>query len=129
MMKKWMKRGCFPVLVFACLLMLGLQAKAESNDVIKKGIFAGDVELSGMDAAQAEAAVEAYVESLRDVEITLLAAGDAQVPVTAGQLGVAWANREIVSQALEVGIHGNVIERYKMLKDLDRKSTRLNSSH
>ena len=55
MMKKWMKRGCFPVLVFACLLMLGLQAKAESNDVIKKGIFAGDVELSGMDAAQAEA--------------------------------------------------------------------------
>ena len=122
MMKKWMKRGCFPVLVFACLLMLGLQAKAESNDVIKKGIFAGDVELSGMDAAQAEAAVEAYVESLRDVEITLLAAGDAQVPVTAGQLGVAWANREIVSQALEVGIHGNVIERYKMLKDLEREN-------
>ena len=93
MLKKWMSRGCFPVLVLACLLMLGLQAKAEDGDVIKKGIFAGEVELSGMDAAQAEAAVESYVESLKGVEITLLAAGDAQVPVTAGELGVAWAKR------------------------------------
>lgn len=122
MLKKWMRRGCFPVLVLFCLLTLGLRVDAEEGDVIKNGIYAGEVNLSGMNAAQAEAAVESYVEGLKGVAITLVAAGDAQVSVTAGDLGVTWANREIITQALEVGIHGNVIERYKMLKDLEREN-------
>lgn len=122
MMKKWMKRGCFPAFVLAFVLMIGMRAGAAGSDVVKKGIFAGNVDLSGMNASQASQAVEAYVDSLRDVEITLLAAGDAQVPVTAGELGIAWANREIVTEALEVGTRGNVIERYKMLKDLEREN-------
>lgn len=121
-MRNWMRRGCLCVFALACMLLFGGKAAAAEADVIKKGIFAEGIDLSGMNAGEAQAAVEAYVAGLRDVQITLLAAGDAQVPVTAGELGVSWANREIIDEALSVGIHGNVIERYKMLKDLEREN-------
>lgn len=90
--------------------------------MIKTGIFAGDIELSGMSAEQAEAALKNYVEGLQETEITLLAGGNHPVVVTAGDLGVKWGNPELVTEAMEVGAHGNVIERYKLLKDLEHEN-------
>ncbi len=121
-MEKWMRRGFLCALMLACMLVPKTMAAAKENDVIKEGIFVGEVDLSGMSAREAEEAVEAYVDTLSDVEITLLAAEDNEVPVTAGELGISWANREIITEALEVGTRGNVIERYKMLKDLQREN-------
>nr|WP_321152896.1 VanW family protein [uncultured Acetatifactor sp.] len=121
-MGKWMRRGSICALMLTLMLAPGLTAAAKDGDTIKKGIFVGDVDLSGMTAQEAVQAVDAYVETLREVEITLLAAGDKEVPVAAGELGISWANKEVITQALEVGTHGNVIERYKILKDLEREN-------
>ena len=52
-----------------------------------KRYFAGDIDLSGMSTEEAARAVEAYVEGLKDTEITLLAAADTEVVVTAGEDG------------------------------------------
>nr|WP_300840126.1 VanW family protein [uncultured Acetatifactor sp.] len=117
--KKWIKKVCFPTAVFVCVLMIGVTVKAQESAVVKKGIFAGDIDLSGMSEAEARQAVTDYVEELKETEITLLASGDTEVAVTAGDLGITWANPELVSEALEVGTRGNVIERYKTLKDLE----------
>ena len=54
--------------------------------------------------------------------ITLLAANDHDVTTTAGDLGVTWKNPELVQEALELGTHGNVIERYKILMDLQHEN-------
>lgn len=122
-MEKWMRRGLLCALVLACLLVPKTTAAAAGeNDVIKKGIFVGEVDLSGLSAQEAVQAVEAYVDTLSGVEITLVAAEDNEVPVTAGELGISWANRDVITEALEVGTRGNVIERYKMLKDLQREN-------
>lgn len=121
-MGKWMKRGCLCALVLVCMLAQGRTAEAEGTDVIKNGIYVGDVNLSGMTAEEAVQAVNAYVETLREVQITLLAAEDREVPVTAGELGISWSNQDVITEALEVGTHGNVIERYKTLKDLEREN-------
>lgn len=121
-MRKRKKQCCLAVLVFACVLGFGLRAEAESADTIKNGIFAEDIDLSGMNAEAASQAVEAYVDGLKGTEITLLAAGDTEVVVTAGDLGIFWANPELVTEAMEVGTHGNVIERYKLLKDLEQEN-------
>ncbi len=120
----WIKKGCFPALLVLCVLMLGIPARARevSNDTIKKGIFADDIELSGMSAGEAEEAIRAYVEGLKETQITLQAAAGTEVVVTAGELGITWGNPELVSEALEVGTRGNVIERYKILKDLENDS-------
>jgi len=121
MAMKWRKKICIPALILACSFLFCVRVSAQGG-TIKNGIFAGDIDLSGMSAQQAREAVEAYVEELRDVEITLLAAEGAQVPVTAGELGIAWANPELVAEALDVGVRGNVIERYKILKDLEKEN-------
>lgn len=121
-MKKGIRRGCLAALLLACIFAFGTRAEAESAEGIKNGIFAEDIDLSGMSAQEASAAVEAYVEGLRETQITLLAADDTEVAVTAGDLGIFWANPDLVTDALEVGIHGNVIERYKLLKDLEQEN-------
>ena len=118
-MKKYMKKGCYALLLAVMTLMFGMTAQAKTNDTIKSGIYADSVDLSSKTSAEAEAAIDAYVEELKSVEITLLAADNNEVKTTAGDLGITWSNRELVSEALELGTQGNIIERYKMLKDLE----------
>lgn len=121
-MKKFLRRVYYLLPAFALMLMSGMTAEAKEEPTIKTGIYAGDIDLSGMTADMAESAVRSYIEDLCAVEITLLAAGDTEVTVTAGELGLAWANPELVTEALEIGTHGNVIERYKAIKDLEHEN-------
>ena len=111
-------RTIYSLAVFiSCLVMCGVPAQAK-EDTIKSGIFAGSLDLSGMTRAEAENAISTYVADLQDTEITLLAAAGHEVVVTAGELGIAWSNPELVEEAAEIGTQGNVIRRYKVLKDL-----------
>lgn len=121
-MKKFLRRVYYLLPALALMLMSGVTAEAKEEATIKSGIYAGDIDLSGMTADMAERAVRSYIEDLSAVEITLLAAGDTEVTVTAGELGLAWANPELVTEALEIGTHGNVIERYKAIKDLEHEN-------
>lgn len=121
-MKKGFRKQIFAALTVVMTLSFGMTVHAAEKDTIKTGIFAGDIELSGMSAEQADAALTTYIDGLREMEITLLAGGNHPVVVTAGDLGIEWANPGLVSEALEVGTRGNVIERYKILKDLEHEN-------
>lgn len=116
-----MRKSLFSLLTLAGIFLCGSTVSAE-EDRIKNGIYAGDVDLSGMTSQEAAAAVSAYVDRLKDIEITLITSGDTEITATAGELGVDWANRELVAEALEVGKSGNVIERYKIMKDLEHEN-------
>lgn len=118
-MKRGFRKEIFAALTAVLVFSFGMTVHAEEKGAIKTGIFAGDIELSGMSAEQANAALTAYIDGLRETEITLLAGGNHPVVVTAGDLGIEWGNPELVSEAMEVGTRGNVIERYKILKDLE----------
>ena len=120
-MGKIWNRARFFLLVIACVMLSGMGVCAK-EDAIKTGIYAGNIELSGMSEEQARAAVEEYIEGLGETEITLLAAAGNEVVVTAGELGISWANPQLVDEAAEIGTHGNVIERYKVLKDLQHEN-------
>lgn len=122
-MKKWIRKSF--VLVFGAVLLWGMTVCAgttEEHGRIKNGIFAGEVDLSGMNESEAYAAVSAYVETLKDTEITLITSGETPITVTAGELGMDWANTGLVSEALAVGKSGNIIERYKVMKDLEHEN-------
>ena len=121
-MKRRMKKGLTGVLILLGVLLFGMTVQAEEGDTLKTGIFAGDIELSGMSSEEASAAVESYVEGLREVEITLLSAEGQELSATAGEMGVFWSNPELVEEAMEIGTTGNVIERYKILKDLEHEN-------
>lgn len=105
--------------VFGCQVFV---SEAKNDDTLKKGVYAGDISLEGMSADEAVQAINAYVEALADEEITFQAAGGNEVTVTAKELGLSWKNQEIVEEAMELGAHGNVVQRYKALKDLEHEN-------
>ncbi|MBQ2803723.1 MAG: VanW family protein [Lachnospiraceae bacterium] len=121
-MKRSINKGCFSVLLVAMTLFFGMTVQAKGEETIKTGVYADGVDLSGKTAQEATAAIEAYVEALKPVELTLLAADNNEVITTAGELGITWTNTEVVSEALEIGTQGNIIERYKILKDLEQEN-------
>lgn len=92
---------------------------AANSPVIKTGVYAGEIDLSGMTEAEAVQAVNAYINNLKSAQITLLTGDNQQIAATAGELGLFWSNPELVSEALALGSSGNVIERYKAIKDLE----------
>lgn len=120
--KKWVKTGYGAALAAMAFLLSGVTAQAAGEASIKSGVYAGEIDLSGMTRKEACAAVEAFVSGYDNVEITLQAAEGNEVTVTAGELGLSWANPELVEDALALGARGNVIERYKVLKDLEREN-------
>lgn len=112
---------CFLTGVAAVLLLIGrpLDVQAKEADTMKNGVYAGDISLAGMTAEEANAAIEDYVDSLKDALVTLEGAENQAVTVTAEELGLYWSNPELVSEALTLGTKGNIIQRYKALKDLE----------
>ena len=109
------------MLLFGGMLMFGCGMTAEAaNMPIKQGIFIGSVDVGGMTPAEAETAVQEYVDGLSERTITLKAANGSEVKVTAEDIGIKWTNPEIIKEAAEIGQHGNVIVRYKMMKDLQQ---------
>lgn len=121
-MKKIWKKGMYGVWLAAMVLVFGITAHAAGTDTIKSGVYADSVNLSGLTQIQAKAAVESYIEELQSVEITLIAANNNEVTVKAEDLGISWANPELVSEAVKLGRQGNVIERYTTLKDLEHEN-------
>lgn len=110
------------IMAFSCALFFGvcMHAQAQEEYTIREGIYISGMDVSGMTAEEAEAAIEDYVDSIKPTIITLNTAGDGEVQITAGDLGIAWVNREIVKEAAGIGQEGNIIVRYKMMKDLQQ---------
>lgn len=114
--------------IFTCASTNAYAFKASDDGKIHSGVFAGDIDLSGMTEEEAERAVSQYVESLKNTEITLNAVGGNAVSVTAGTLGLTWNNKEIIEEAAGLGREGNVVQRYKQLKDLEHENKRYDIS-
>ena len=102
---------------FAVFISMGSVAKA-SSPTIKEGVFADQDSLAGLTQEEADAMIRAKVADMGKSSVTLIAAGNHELTVTADELGIFWANPEIVSEAASLGMEGNVIQRYKAMKDL-----------
>ena len=111
------------ILVFLCIVPRTAFAYTSSDDhTIHSGVYAGDIDLSGMTTEQARQAVSQYIEQLKNTEITLNAVSENSVTVTAGSLGLTWDNPEMVEDAAGLGREGNIVQRYKALMDLKHEN-------
>ncbi len=123
-----MKKRFMNVAAFMMAMLLPVfigteaEAKAINDGAIKTGVYADGVDLSGMTAEEAEAAIEEYVASLSEVEITLVAIDGNKVTTTAGAIGLEWTNKDIAEEAATLGTEGNIVQRYKALTDLKREN-------
>lgn len=96
-----------------------LTAQADdSQETIPDGVTIGTVDVSGMTQDEAEKAVQTYVDQVSQANVTLTGQGDEDtVTLTAADMGLTWANTGVVKEAANIGEVGNVVERYKLLKD------------
>jgi vancomycin resistance protein YoaR len=112
--------------VFALLLLIlpaaQTQAQAQTSPKIQNGIYAGTIDLAGMTGEEAADTISAYVDSLGEAKIILVAGGGNEVTTTPQALGIAWSNPQLVEEALMLGRTGNVVERYKARKDLEHEN-------
>ncbi len=125
-MKKWIYAAAGALTAVFCFsgFLQTAEASRDGEGTIHKGIYIGDIDVSGMNREEAADAVEGYVQSLKETPITLNAVGGAQVTVTAGELGIKWVNEEVLEEALSLGKAGNILNRYKQLKELERDTKR-----
>ncbi len=111
--------GVAALLFLAAVCMFPVSAQEEA--VISDGVFIGEKDVSGMTAEEAEAYVESEVAALAASTITLRM-GDAEVTSTWADLGLTWTNKDLVQEISELGTTGNIVRRYKELKDLENQS-------
>lgn len=115
-----MKKGNAAACVLAAAVLFLLwpgRAFAQEEDTIAQGIFAGDVELSGLTRQEARAAVEAHVGQLGKKTLTVKT-DTHEDQITLERLGLSWDNDEIIEDAFQYGKNGNLLVRYKALESL-----------
>lgn len=92
---------------------------APQTDVIENGVYIGEVNVSGLTRELAMARIQEYINSLEQKKITLNAMNDNSVTISGNDVGIMWINADVVDQAVTLGKSGNIVERYKALKDLE----------
>lgn len=102
--------------------MSRIQAKAQEEYKILSGIYVEDMSLEGKTAKEAKAMIDAYINGLSSKVITLTALDGNVVEITPSQAGLSWSNQEIVNEAAQIGQSGNVVQRYKAVKDLQHEN-------
>ena len=102
----------FLYLVWRCLC-----AYAAEKNTITEGVFIDEVDVSGMTANEAEKAINEFVDELRTKEISIRV-NDNIISTTLGDMGYSYKLNNAIEQALGLGSVGNLIKRYKDLKDI-----------
>ncbi|MCR4589571.1 MAG: VanW family protein [Lachnospiraceae bacterium] len=101
-------------------LISAIPVAAADGTLIKEGVYAGKVDLSGMTESEAMSAVDSYIKDLDNAELILNCVSGNTVAVKPADFSVSWGNREIVADAVSLGRSGNVIRRFKDLSDLKK---------
>ncbi|MGI5999717.1 MAG: VanW family protein [Candidatus Merdisoma sp.] len=119
------KMTWFAGLVLSLVLTAGSTetqaADASSGNVIHTGVYIDGIDVSGMTVAEAQTAIESYVQEMGTEPLTLNI-GDNQLQTTLGDLGLSCTNLEVIEEAAQLGKTGNIIQRYKDRKDLEHEN-------
>lgn len=121
-MKKWnILSGLTAAVMTGWIMTMPVLAE---ETVIPEGIYVGTFSLGGMTGREAEETIQAYIKSQQERAVTI-AAQDQTAETTAGELGFVWNNPEVVKQAEDYKVTGNLIQQYMGLKDLEKDPVRL----
>ena len=121
-MKKF-KTMCLGLVVsFLCLTMMAQPVHAAEGDTILAGVYADDISLGGMTAEEAKDMMDQKIAEWSGRQITLIAVGGNEVQITPADVGFHWNNPEVIDEAASIGQHGNIVQRYKVSRDLQHEN-------
>jgi len=119
----------FGVAVFLSMFCCEIQAEAKAESRILNGIYVDQIDVSGMTVSEAKQAVIQMVAEKQATSITLKCVNDNEIVITPADLGMKWSNPQIIDEVADMGRVGNIIERYKFRKDLERENYVVNTSY
>ncbi len=90
------------------------------SGTIPEGVWYGPLDLSDLTYEEAKKSIVLYVTSLQDQKITLCAQNGNRSTVSAKDLGLCWDDEDTLYEALTLGSGGNIVNRFKELKDLEK---------
>ena len=94
-----------------------------SVSVFYDGVSIGPVEIGGMTREEAKKAVEDYIAQVSSTKLILCLEGvtheEKQLAISAADLGLKWANPDVIEDVMGLGDAGNVVRRYKAKKDIE----------
>lgn len=120
-MKKYLMGVCLAG-VIAFLPFFSLDVQAKKNVTIHQGIYIGSNDVSGLTQSEAEKLLNDKIAAAGEARLTLTCVGDNTVNITPADIGLNWKNRSVVKKAISVGETGNIVTRYKEIKDLQREN-------
>lgn len=96
--------------------------KADVTDemVIEDGVYIGGVDVGGMTAEEAAEAIQEYVDEIKTQSITLIGPKD-DLTLTLEKMGISSQTEAAVQEAISVGQSGNLVKRFKELKNLEEE--------
>ena len=106
-------------LFFLCLLFFPGRVSAEDTPAAAEGVYIEDVNVSGMTEEEISQAVSEKMARLQQDTIVFYV-NDRSVSVTAGELGLGYSNPEVIQQALSAGRQGNVLQRFRMERYVEK---------
>ena len=121
-MKKRAKLSIGLLATAICIMASATSVQAKDKDKIENGIYVDDICLAGMTEYDAEQTLDAIVSQRNAATITLIGVREMEIPVQVSEMGLEWKNKRIVGEAASLGKTGNVIKRYKDLKDLEKNN-------
>lgn len=98
-----------------------VSAKTKISDSrICAGVYIDDVDISNMTKEEAQKAVNDYVDNLKNKKLSIKI-DDNIISVTMGAIGYDYKENDYIDQVMQVGKTGNLIKRYKEIKDIEKQ--------
>lgn len=109
------------LIICGVLGLIGMKVYADGKgDTIPKGVYIETLSLGGKTTDEAQELVDEYVKDLSKKKLTLVIDGNEEKS-TLGKLGLTYLENTYIQEAFEFGKTGNLIKRYKELKDIEKE--------
>ena len=123
-MKRRFVRGALAALVLVMFFWCDQRSEAAT---INNGIFIDGKDVSGLNSSQATDMIQNEIDTAAQATIELVSPTGYSVSLHPSDLDMTWSNRDIVKYAVNYGDKGNIVQRYKIKKDLEYGKLYLNT--
>ncbi|MBR3770853.1 MAG: VanW family protein [Clostridium sp.] len=109
------------LIICVVLGLVGMKVYADGKgNTIPNGVYIETLSLGGKTTDEAQELVDEYVKDLSKKEFTLIIDGNEETS-TLGNLGLMYLENTYIQEAYNFGKTGNLIKRYKELKDIEKE--------
>lgn len=87
------------------------------EEIVAEGVYVDSVHIGGMTLEEAEEAISNYIKELKSKTVTVKVEDETE-RISADELGFDNKDYDFFEQVIEIGKSGNLIKRYKEIKDI-----------